>query len=239
VLPEAEEIVFETDDGLLLGGWFLAAKGRSPGKKATVLVFNGNAGDRSSRAPLAEAFARGGYSVFLFDYRGYGGNPGSPTENGLRSDARAAQSYLAARPDVDPSKLLYFGESLGTALAIRLAVERPPLALVLRSPFPSLADVGRIHYPFLPIRLLLTDQHASAEAVTAIRCPVLIVAGERDRIIPAELSQRVFESLPGEKRFLLVPGADHNDEEMFTGALLLREVLGFWARTVVTGPGES
>ncbi len=107
-----------------------------------MLVCNGNAGDRSMRADLAAALNRHGLSVLLFDYRGYGGNPGRPSEDGLAADARAAQAWLAGQPDVDPNRIAYFGESLGAAVAIGLAVQRPPAALVLRSPFTSLADVG-------------------------------------------------------------------------------------------------
>jgi fermentation-respiration switch protein FrsA (DUF1100 family) len=104
-----------------------------------VLVFNGNGGNRAHRAPLAAALSRSGLAVLLFDYRGYGGNPGAPTEPGLLADARAARAYLASRPGVDPGRLVYLGESLGAAVAVALAVEVPPLALVLRSPFTSLA----------------------------------------------------------------------------------------------------
>ena len=148
VLPGAEEVSFPTEDGLRLAGWFVPATGppgRRPGqpRSPAVLVCNGNAGNRSLRAPLAAALARAGLAVLLFDYRGYAANPGRPTEAGLAADARAAVAYLAARPEVDPARLVYFGESIGAAVALRLAVERPPAALVLRSPFASLAEVGR------------------------------------------------------------------------------------------------
>jgi fermentation-respiration switch protein FrsA (DUF1100 family) len=144
-LPGAEEVTFETQDGLRLGGWFAPAASAASGP--TVLVFNGNAGDRSFRAPLAAALSQAGLSVLLFDYRGYGRNPGSPSEAGLLRDARAARAYLAGRHDVDPDRLVYFGESLGAAVAVTLAAEQPPAALILRSPFTSLAEVGRLHYP--------------------------------------------------------------------------------------------
>src|SRR5690606_27765101 len=122
---------------------------------------NGNGGDRSMRVPLASALNRMGLSVLLFDYRGYGGNPGSPSEEGLAADARAAQAWLAAQPGVD--QIVYFGESLGGAVAVRLAVERSPVALILRSPFTSLADVASVHYPWLPVRRLLLDRYPSID----------------------------------------------------------------------------
>jgi fermentation-respiration switch protein FrsA (DUF1100 family) len=141
VLPGAKEITFETADGLRLSGWFAPAAATD--SQATVLVFNGNAGDRSFRAPLAAALNRAGLSVLLFDYRGYAKNPGSPSEQGLVTDARAAWADLAAREDVDAGRLVYFGESLGAAVALALAVEHPPGALVLRSPFTSTVDSPR------------------------------------------------------------------------------------------------
>jgi fermentation-respiration switch protein FrsA (DUF1100 family) len=225
ILPAGEDVAFETADGLRLGGWFVpAATGHS---QATVLVLNGNAGNRMARAPLAAELSRAGLSVLLMDYRGYGGNPGSPSEPGLLADARGARAYLAARGDVDPARLVYFGESLGAAVALRLAVERPPMALVLRSPFTSLADVGRLHYPFLPVRLLLKDRYAAIEQVGGLRCPVLVVAGAGDGIVPWEQSRRLAEAIPEPKRFVLIPGADHNGLELLAGQRLIGEVVRF------------
>jgi uncharacterized protein len=231
VLPGAEEVAFETEDGVRLGGWFLPARGK--GRGPAVLVCNGNAGDRAVRAPLAAALSRAGLSVLLFDYRGHAGNPGRPSEDGLAADARAAQAWLAARPEVDPGRIAYFGESLGAAVALRLAVERPPAALVLRSPFTSLADVGRVHYPWLPVRLLLTDQYASAARVGRLTAPVLVIAGDRDGVVPAALSRRLYDGASVPKRFVLVPGADHNDAVLLDGRQTVGEVLGFLERTNV------
>ena len=225
ILPAGEDVAFETADGLRLGGWFVpAATGHS---QATVLVLNGNAGNRAARAPLAAELSRAGLSVLLLDYRGYGGNPGSPSEPGLLADARAAHDYLAARGDVDPARLVYFGESLGAAVAIQLAVERPPMALVLRSPFTSLADVARLHYPFLPVGLLLKDRYPSIGQVGRLRCPVLVLAGARDGIVPPEQSRRLAEAIPERKRFVLIPGADHNSFDLLAGQRVVGEVVRF------------
>jgi uncharacterized protein len=232
VLPGAEEVSFPTGDGLRLAGWFVPAAG-PPGRRPreprspAVLVCNGNGGNRSLRAPLAAALARAGLAVLLFDYRGYAANPGRPTEPGLAADARAALAYLAARPEVDPARLVYFGESLGAAVAVRLAVERPPAALVLRSPFASLAEVGRRYYPWLPVSLLLFDRYDALGRVGRVAAPLLVVAGERDRIIPASHSRRLFDAAPAPKRFVLLPGADHNDLELLAGRRLLDELLAF------------
>jgi fermentation-respiration switch protein FrsA (DUF1100 family) len=227
VLHAGEDVAFDTADGLRLGGWFVpAAAGHS---RATVLVLGGNAGNRVARAPLATELSRAGLSVLLVDWRGYGGNPGHPSERGLVADARAARAYLATRSDVDPARLVYFGESLGAAVAVQLTVQQPPLALVLRSPFVSLADMGRIHYPFLPVRWLLKDRYASIEQVGGLRCPVLVLAGAADGIVPWEQSRRLAEAIPEPKRFVLIPGADHNSLELLAGQRMIDEVVRFVA----------
>src|SRR6266540_2011495 len=114
-------------------------------------------------------------------------------------------------------------------VALAWLFQRPPMALVLRSPFTPLADIGRVHYPFLPVRLLLRDRYASIEQVGGLRCPVLVVAGDRDGIVPWEQSRRLAEAIPEPKRFVLVPGADHNDLELLAGRRLIDEAVRFVA----------
>jgi hypothetical protein len=224
VLPTAEEVVIRTDDGLNLHGWFVPAA--SAPSLATVLVFNGNAGHRAYRAPLAEALAQRGLSVMLFDYRGYGGNPGSPSERNLLNDGRAARAYLESLSDADAASIIFFGESLGAAVALALAVERPPTGLVLRSPFTSLADVGRLHYPFLPVRTLLADRYSSIDRIHELRCPLLVFAGEADRIVPASQSRALFDTAPGtDKRLVVLPGVGHNDYALLAGAQLIDAIV--------------
>lgn len=218
-----EEVRLRTADGLELGAWFFAAEG--PGGRA-VLVFNGNAGNRSHRAPLAEALRDRGWSVLLFDYRGYGGNPGGPSEEGLGEDAEAAVAWLAEREGVDPGRIAYFGESLGAGVAANLAAERPPAALVLRSPFTSLADVGEVHYPFLPVGMLLWDRFPVLERVRAYDGPVLVIWGDADTIVPPEQSRAVAEAARRSSR-VEIPGADHNDTALLHGEELVEAVVGF------------
>jgi fermentation-respiration switch protein FrsA (DUF1100 family) len=224
-LKYADEVSFTTDDGLTLHGWYVPAV--SPPARFTVLAFSGNAGNRGMRAALAEELARRGVATFLFDYRGYGDNPGSPTETGLARDARAALAHLTARPDTDPQRVVYFGESLGAAVAVRLATEAPPLALVLRSPFTSLADIGRHHYPYLPVRLMLHDRYPSIDLVPLVRTPILVIAGDRDRVIPTEQSKRLHAAAPEPKELLIIDGADHNDDALFAGTQLIDGILRF------------
>lgn len=225
-LRGAIDVTFQTADGLTLQAWFVPAAGGSRGP--TVLFFSGNGGNRSMRAPLAAALAGRGIATLLVEYRGYGGNPGRPTESGLAADARAARTYLAQRPDVDPSRIVYFGESLGTGVAVRLASELPPFALILRSPYTSLVDVGRRAYPFLPVRLLLADRFSSLDRIGSITCPVLVIAGTRDSVVPADLSEQLFEAVgSSKKRLLMIDGADHNDYELLAGPELIDAVVGF------------
>jgi uncharacterized protein len=234
LLPaEAEVLEFSTADGLHLSGWFLPAGGRpdqpgAPTPGPAVLICNGNAGDRAHRLPLAQALAAGGYAVLLFDYRGYAGNAGKPSEQGLRDDARAAVDALSARPDVDPERIAYFGESLGAAVAVGLATERPPAALILRSPPSSLADVGRHHYPFLPIfDVLLFDRYPLAEQLRAVRVPLLVLVTERDEIVPMHLSRRVFNAAGEPKRYVPLVASHHNDPALLAGEQMIGAVTSF------------
>jgi len=224
VLPGVEEVRYRTEDGLTLDAWWVPATGTVDA--GTIVVFNGNAGNRAHRAPLAEALAGRGYGVLLVDYRGYGGNPGSPSETGLSADARAAVAYLRDR-DIAANRLVYFGESLGAAVAIGLAATDPPAALVLRSPFTSLADIGSTHYPFLPTSLLLRDRYPNLERIAELEVPVMVIAGTADRIVPIDQSREVFDAGPGPKRLLVLDGASHNDAELIAGGRMIDEIAAF------------
>jgi fermentation-respiration switch protein FrsA (DUF1100 family) len=225
-LSGVEPVSFRTADGETLQGWFFPVSAAA----FTVIVFNGNAGNRAYRAGLAQALHGRGMAVLVFDYRGFGDSTGTPTEAGLYADARAARAYIARRPDVDGSRLVYLGESLGTAVAIDLATEHPPAALVLRSPFTSMADVGAVHYPMLPVRWLTRDRYASMARIGRVAAPVLVVAGDRDAIVPIEQSRRLYEAVPGRKAFVVVPGSDHNDEALNNGPILVDAIAAFIGR---------
>lgn len=233
VLPAGRDVVVETQDGMRLGGWYFPHT--SGGSGPAVLVCNGNAGDPSMRAELAVALHGLGLSVLLFDYRGYGGNPGRPSEQGLAADARAAQEWLSGQSDVDPARIAYFGESLGAAVAVGLAVQRPPAALVLRSPFTSLAEVGAVHYPWLPLRRLLLDHYPSIERIASVHAPVLVIAGGSDDIVPATLSERLVAAAAEPKRYVVVPGVGHNDPELLDGRVMLDAIRRFLTETAVLG----
>ena len=221
-LPSAEPVSFTTSDGVDLEAWFVPA--RQPSADRTIVVFNGNAGNRAHRAILAASFAERGFATLLVDYRGYGGNPGLPSERGLYLDARAALKYLASRADVNMSRVVYFGESLGAAIAVELAVEYTPSALILRSPFSSMTAVGSHHYPLLPVRQFLRDRYPSIDRIARVTCPVLVIAGDDDGIVPMDDTRRLFEAAREPKQLLVIEGADHNDEELMWGPRVIGEV---------------
>jgi Dipeptidyl aminopeptidases/acylaminoacyl-peptidases len=230
VLPGARDVSLRTADGLSLGAWFVPA--RISGRDITVLVANGNAGDRSVRAPLAAALAEAGLSVLLFDYRGYGGNPGTPNEEGLALDVRAAHKYLVQDLGTPPEQILYYGESLGAAVVTELAAEHPPAAgLLLRSPFTDLAAIGRAHYPYLPVNVLLWDRYPLADRLRHISVPTTVVYGSADRIIPPEQSRTVATAAGRPVHLVEVSGADHNDRALLDGPELIRAVLELADRT--------
>lgn len=217
-----------TADGLRLTAWYVPPR-REERPIAILIVFNGNAGNRMHRAPLAQQLADAGYGTVLVDYRGYGGNPGTPSEQGLLADARAVRATVRTDAELGGARLVYFGESLGSGVAVQLAVESPPAALVLRSPFTSIADVAAHHYWFLPVRQLLWDRYDSLSRIGQVRCPLLVVAGDRDGVVPFALSERLFAAANEPKQFVRVPGADHNDVDLVAGASLMRAVLPWLA----------
>ena len=221
LLPGAREVELTTDDGLRLAAWYVPAATDAP----AVLVASGNAGHRGLRAPLARALNEAGLAVLLFDYRGFGGNPGTPSEAGLARDVRAARRFLVEEAGTPPGRLLYFGESLGAAVVTELATEHPPAGLVLRSPFVDLASVGRVHYPFLPVGLLLRERFPVAEHVARVDVPTTVVYGGADSIVPPEQSRAVAATAGRLHRLVEVPGADHNDAALLDGPELVGAVV--------------
>jgi fermentation-respiration switch protein FrsA (DUF1100 family) len=233
MLAGAHEVTLRTSDGIELGAWFVASA--RPDRGMAVLVAAGNAGNRSLRAPLAAALARHGLSVLLFDYRGYGGNRGRPTEAGLARDSRAALRLLTDDVGLPLNRLLYFGESLGAAVVTELATEHPPAGLVLRSPFTDLASVGHVHYPFLPVRTLLRDRYPLAEQLAGMRVPTTIVYGSDDRIVPADQSRSVAATVRKPVRVVEIEGADHNDRALLDGASVVDAVVDLAERALRGG----
>jgi pimeloyl-ACP methyl ester carboxylesterase len=213
VVAGARDVTLRTADGLELGAWFVPAAGPVDTGMA-VLVAPGNGGNRVGRAGLAEELSRRGLAVLLMDYRGYGGNPGNPSEGGLAADADAAAQALEAL-GYPASRTLYFGESLGSGVVAALQVRHPPAGMVLRSPFTELADVGAHHYPWLPVRALLRDRFRVVEHLATSDVAVTVVYGDRDSVVPPVLSARVADHAPSLVERVVLADADHNDPVMF------------------------
>lgn len=218
VLPAGRDVTIATADGLSLDAWFV------PAGPVGVVVFPGNAGNRAGRAPLARALSAEGLSVLLLDYRGYGGNPGSPSQEGLLADGTAGADWLRSRDGID--RVVYFGESIGAAVAIGVALDRSPEALVLRSPFTSLVDVARVHYGPVPA-WLVRDKFASIRNVDQVEAPILVIVGERDDLVPPSQSRRLYQAAHQPKGFIAIPDAGHNDPALLSGAQLVDAAVTF------------
>jgi pimeloyl-ACP methyl ester carboxylesterase len=210
-LPGARDVTLRTSDGLELGAWFVEPAGDA--RDLAVLVAPGNGGNRSGRVTVADELRRRGFAVLLMDYRGYGGNPGSPSEEGLARDADAAVAALT-RLGYPPERTLYLGESLGTGVVAGLQQRHPPAGVLLRSPFTELADVGAHHYPWLPVRQLLRDRFPVAGPMARSDVPTVVVYGDRDSVVPSSLSAEVARRT-GNLIDTVVLHADHNDPVMF------------------------
>jgi len=223
LLPGWSEVTLTTTDGLELEAWY--AEPQPDPDTPVVVVFPGNAGNRINRVPLGSRLTESGLGVLLVDYRGYGGNPGSPSETGLALDARATVGFLAATAPDHP--VVLFGESLGAAVAVELAVAEPPAALILRSPFTSMADMARFHFPPGPPGFLLRDRYPSDERIGSIQTPVLVIAGSEDSIVPLAQSRELYNLAQEPKEFVELPDADHNDAEMLDGEVVVEAVLRF------------
>lgn len=206
-VPEMRPVALQTQDGLRLLAWWRPA--REPARPVLV-YFHGNAGHLGLRGHKLRPFLDAGLGVLLLAYRGYSGNPGRPTEEGLYKDARAALAFVRAA-GVPPQRTALYGESLGTGVAVQMATEQPVAAVILEAPFSAIADIASAHYPFLPVRLLLKDRFDSASKIGRVGAPVLIFAGGRDRIVPPRFARRLYDAAREPKEFRILPEATHLD----------------------------
>jgi fermentation-respiration switch protein FrsA (DUF1100 family) len=201
---------FNADDGVHLHGWFF----EHPQPRAVVLFCHGNAGsvpDWSRAAKLLRDQHR--VSVLLFDYRGYGQSEGTPDEQGILCDARAAREWLADRTGVAEHDIVLMGRSLGGAVAVDLAAEDGARGLVLDSTFSSLPDVAAHHMPWLLPRWNMTQRLNSADKIARYNGPLLQTHGDVDRVVPIQSARKLFDAAGEPKQFLVIPGADHNDPQ--------------------------
>jgi uncharacterized protein len=220
-----DDVNLTTDDGQRLHGWWV--QHRAASGRGHVLLCHGNAGNIGDRIAHAEVLTAAGFDVLLFDPRGYGSSSGRPTEAGMYLDARAARSWLASRPGVDPARVLYLGESLGGAVALELALAHPPAGVVLLSAFTSVRDMARLHYRAIP-PALVPDAYPSLRRIANLRAPLLVLHGEDDMIVPIEHGRALFDAAPEPKRLRVVRGVGHNDIVSRAGTRLAKEIAA-WA----------
>lgn len=202
-LPQAEEVTLTSSDGEKLIAWYIPPRGGKP----LVLYFQGNAEGLPARVGRFAWMVADGDGLLALNYRGYGGSTGKPSEEGLIRDATAA--YAFARAHYPAKRIVLFGESLGTAVAVALAAEHEIGALILDAPFTSAAAVGAAAYPFAPVRRLMKDKFRSDERIGRVAAPLLVLHGEADRIVPIHFGEKLFALAREPKRFVRFPQGGH------------------------------
>ncbi len=203
---EYEEVCLRAADGAQLHGWFI---GR-PHARATVLFLHGNGGNISHRVQKVRIFHDLGLEVFVFDYRGYGRSRGVPSEKGLYADARAAYDHLVGERGAAPAKIILYGESLGSAVAVELATEKEVGGIILEGAFTSIADMARRVFPFLP-SVFLRYHFNTLEKVRRIRRPLLVIHSRNDEVVPFSMGRRVFDGAGSDAKDILAVYGGHNE----------------------------
>lgn len=204
-LPRADEITLPTPDGERVIVWHVPPRDEKP----VHLYFHGNGGALRHRLERFHALTADGGGLVALSYRGYGGSSGHPTEDGLISDAHAAYEFAVAQ--YSPNRIVLWGESLGTGVAVALAAEKPVGRMILQSPFTSTADIAAARYWFVPVRLLMKDQFHSDARIAKVTAPTLVMHGDQDRVVPITLGERLYEMIRAPKKFVRFPGAGHLD----------------------------
>ncbi len=220
-----DEVTFKTTDGMTISGWYIPA----PDARAVLLFCHGNAGNISHRLDSIRIFHDLGFSILIFDYRGYGKSAGEPTEKGTYMDADAAWNFLASEKGIDPARMVIFGRSLGSAVAIDLASRRKAGALIIESGFTSITDLGRKYYPYLPVRLITRFHYASIGKVSGLGLPKLFIHSPADEIIPYDQGMNLFINAAEPKEFLQIRG-DHNEGFLQSGELYINGLNQFIAK---------
>ena len=210
-LPEAKEVVLDTADGEKVIVWHAAPQGDKP----VVIYFQGNGGGLNLRAGRFRKVLEQGMGLIAVNYRGFGGSTGSPSEAGLLQDAAA--TYAFATQNYPAERIVLWGESLGTGVAVALAADKPVARVLLESPYTSTADVAAATYWFVPVHLLMKDPFPSDQRAGRITVPVLVLHGVNDNIIHISYGERLFELIRAPKRFIRLANASHNDHDEHGG----------------------
>lgn len=206
-VPEMSVVYYETADRLKLHAWFAPPR-KKDGR--IVVMFHGNAGNIAGRGVKARYFLDRGYGVLLAEYRGFGGNRGRPSEQGFYADARAALKWLEAQGYGAGSFVIY-GESIGTGVAVQIALEVQPRYLILECPFSSAIEIAKQRYPILPVDAMLHDRYDSIGKIARVHSSLLIVHGDEDPVIPIESGKKLFDAANHPKEFCSIAGGGHSD----------------------------
>ena len=238
-IPNLRECWIRTEDGVHLHAWFASVD--TP--LATLVISHGNAGNISHRSQIMIRLLRAGFSVLMYDYRGYGKSEGAPDEEGVYKDGRAAFDYALTLQGVDAKRIVLWGTSLGGAVAVDVAARRPAAALILESTFSSASDMASALYPLLPARFFVRSQFNSIDKIRNIRIPVLCMHGTRDGTIPFGLGKKLFDAANEPKQFYEIKGADHNDTYIVGGDEYLQKARTFVIQQLSSGgkpvPGRA
>jgi hypothetical protein len=203
--PEAEEVALPTSDGERVIVWHAPPRAEQP----VVLYLHGNGGALHDRVDRFHALTADGTGLVALDYRGYGGSTGTPSEAGLIRDADAAYDFAVSRYAAE--RLVVWGESLGSGVAVALAAKHPVGRVVLEAPFSSAVDVAARRYPYAPVHWLMKDQFRSDLRIASVAAPVLILHGDRDTVVPIALGQRLYSLVQSPKRFVRIRDGGHED----------------------------
>ena len=219
-LHEVFEMVLPTPDGEHLIAWWAKA---APGRP-TILYFHGNAGHLSERAGRFEFFQKSGIGLLMLAYRGFSGSSGNPSESANVADAVLAYDYLR-KSGVASGDIVLFGESLGTGVAVQVATQREARVLVLDSPYTSLVDAAAYHYPWLPVRTLVSDRYDSKSRMAGLHLPLLVLHGEADVVVPLAMGHELFDAANEPKRMATFPGAQHILHAKFGSLEIVRDFI--------------
>jgi fermentation-respiration switch protein FrsA (DUF1100 family) len=218
--PEAEDVVLATSDGERVIAWHVPPRPGHP----LVIYFHGNVETIAKRIDRHRALIATGAGFLAVSYRGYMGSTGEPTETGLLRDADAAYAFAAARHPAD--RIVLWGHSLGSGVAVALASTRPVAKLVLEAPFTSTADVARRMFPLVPVRWLMHDQFRSDQRIAAVKASILILHGARDIVVPMALGERLYQLAKEPKRFVRYPRGGHDDLDDYGAGIEARRFIG-------------
>lgn len=225
-----DDVTIPTSNGNTLHGWYVP----HPAPRGYLLFFHGNGGNISHRLDSLDIFHRLGLATLIIDYQGYGQSTGMPSEQATYDDALAAHDYLVRKKAVEANDIVYFGRSLGGAVAAWLAEQYPPRALILESTFTSVTDMGKRLYPFLPISLLTRHRYATSDRIEDLHVPLLILHSPDDEIIPYEFGRQLYELANEPKTFVELKGG-HNDGFMVSGGHYLRALDRFLTANLDNG----